>query len=340
MIRLIAASLAVIALAGCSSAPPATPDPSVLVTTIAPRQGSAPAIVTAYGSAQPSGNGARTMNAAQPGQVLRLAITAGAAVRAGQALLIFETAPASRSSFEQAASAVGVAEKQRATTEQLLAQQLATRDQLAQAEKAVSDARVALTALRRDGAGRPMQTMTAPFDGIVTAINVAPGDRTQPGAALLTIARMSDIVVTVGIDPAEQGKVRAGQNAAMYRLTGGAPIAGRLLRVDNVLNPKTRMIDADISAPAGAILSGEGLRADIATGQAHGWIVPHQAIVTANGPARIFQMVRNKAKAVPIIVIQSGSTTDIVQGAIAANHPIIVDGAYQVEDGEAVRTGH
>jgi RND family efflux transporter MFP subunit len=325
-------------LAGCgASKPPAASPPSVLVGLQAPVRGSLPDMVVAYGSAAPSLNASETLSVAQPGQVTRLATTAGSAVRAGQALVVFTTAPSAVSSFEQAMTSLTAAQKQRATTAELLRQQLATRDQLVQADKAVSDAVTALDALRRDGAGHAARTLTAPYDGIVTNVAVAQGDRTQPGAALITVAKASGVVITVGVDPADRARVRPGQSARLERLAGGQPLAGRVVRIDSMLNPKTRQIDVDLAFPAGAIMPGEALQANIRVGDIAGWLVPHRAVVTSSGDARIYQLAYGKALGVKVQVAASTPQIDVVWGPIVATRQVIVDGAYQVEDGAAVR---
>lgn len=340
MSRFLVLPLGCAALAGCGgSAPSSDPAPSVLVTTQSVQQGTAPSMLAAFGSARPSTDGSQTMSSAQPGQVTAIAVTPGAAVHAGQALLTFALAPTARTTYEQAAHALAAAQKQRASTAQLFGQQLATRDQVVQAEKAVSDAQIALAGLASEGAGQNVRTFTAPFDGIVTAITVAQGDRTPADAPLITVARTRDIVITVGIQPEERTRVRPGQDVQLQRLSGGETIAGHVLRVASALNIKTRMMDADIAMPANALLPGEGLRADIHTGDAKGWLVPHKAVVTANGPSHVFQMQGGKAKAVEVQVLQTSSTQDVVQGGLDPRAPLIVDGAFQVDDGAAVRTG-
>jgi RND family efflux transporter MFP subunit len=293
--------------------------------------------VTAYGSAAPAIGGSETISVPQPGQISRLAVTPGSTVRAGQVLAVFTTDPASVSTYQQAVTALAAARKQRTTSAQLLTQQLATRDQLVQADKAVADAQAAITALKRSGAGQPTRTLTAPFGGVVTAVSVAQGARTQAGAPLATLARTGSIVATVGLDLAKAGRVRVGQQAKVARLNGGPPIPGRVLRVDGVLNPKTHLIDVDLSFPAGAVLPNEALRGDIAVGVVAGWIVPHRAVVTANGPTSVFQLVVGKAHLVKVNLLLAGDQVDVVEGPILSNRPLIVDGAYQVQDGQAVR---
>ena len=337
---LSAIPLVALVLAGCGQSKPATPPkPSVAVTTVNALRGSLPATVDAYGTVGPALDGAQTLSSAQPGQVLSLSATSGAAVRAGQALITFAVAPTARGSYLQAAAALAAAQKQRANTAQLLAQQLATTDQLAQADKAVADARASLDALGAEGAGQAIRTFTAPFDGIVTAVPVAQGDRTAAGAPLITIARGDGLVVTVGVDPAQRGGVAVGQSASLRRLSGGPILNGRVVRADSALNPRTRLVDIDIGFPTGQLLPGEAIQAAVQTATVSGWVVSHAAVVTANGPARVFQVAGGKAKAVPVNILLTSDAGDVVEGAMSAAQPVIVDGAYQVSDGDAVRRG-
>ncbi|WP_150289950.1 efflux RND transporter periplasmic adaptor subunit [Sphingobium estronivorans] len=339
--RKVAAFSGLLLLAGCGSSAQQdpTPTPKTLVTTALLRRGSQPEWVTAYGSAMPAVNGAQTLSINQPGQVTSLLVVAGTAVRAGQTLAVFTTAPTAVSAYEQAVTALTTAQKQRSTTAQLLSQQLATKDQLAQSEKAVLDAQAALAALKREGAGVAVRSIVAPFDGVITNIAVAQGDRPQPGAPLITVAHAGDIIATVGIDAAIAGQVHVGQRARVARLNGSPPIVGKVIMTNAILNPRTRQIDIGVAFPAGAFMPNEALKADIAVREVQGWLVPHKAIVTAGGPPRLFQLVGGKAKAVAVKLLLTGDETDVVDGPIDPNRLLILDGAYQVNDGDAVRTG-
>lgn len=333
-----------VVLAGCGSSQPtpdASPTPTTLVGTVRAQRGSLPITIESYGEATPSANGVVTLSVNQPGQVVAVPTLAGASVAAGQPIVVFALAPSTRSTYVQAQTTLKTAREAQATTGKLLGQQLATRDQLAQADKAVTDARVALAALVKEGAGAGTTTLRAPFPGVVATVPVAPGDRTQPGQALATVARGNAMIVTVGIDPARRGDVRVGAPVALRRLdpASGPAIVGRVVRVDASLNPKTRQVDVDIGYPAAALLSGEALRVAIETGRANGWIVPHAAVaVGENGAPRIFQLVAGKAKAVAVTIAASQDDRDSIFGDLSQNNPVIVAGAYQVSDGDAVRT--
>lgn len=328
--------LLLLALSACGSdTPDQSTKPSVLITTTRAVRGSEPVWLTAYGSATPLSTALTTLSVNQPGQVVDMLVTPGAGVRKGQALLRFAVTPSAHSNYLQAQSQLRVAREQLATTKSLLSRQLATRDQLAQAQKNMTDAQTALAALAREGAAQAVQTLVAPFDGVVTGIPVSPGDRTQPGATLATIAKTSGIVVTVGVSPVEAMRLHTGARAQLQPLEeGAAMIDGQVERVGQSADPQTRLVGVD----TGTILPGVAVSARLATGEASGWLVPHDAVVTADSEPHVFQVVADTAHAVPVTVVVPDPDRDLVTGAIDPSKPLIVSGAYQVEDGNAVRT--
>ncbi|HEY1413225.1 MAG TPA: efflux RND transporter periplasmic adaptor subunit, partial [Rhodopila sp.] len=216
-------------------------------------------------------------------------------------------------------------------------QQLATRDQLSQADKAMADAQATLDALRRDGAGQDARTLTAPFDGIVSAIPVSQGDRVQPGATLLTITRLDGLVVTAGIDPEARGRVHAGEPVHLTALAGSQVLEGKVLRLDGVLNPKTRLLDADIAVPAGSVVSGAAYRADITTAELSGWIVPQDAILNDDKGSYLYQVAGTKPSRVPVTMVGSAGTDDVVHGSLDPRLPVVVEGDYQITGDTVVR---
>lgn len=114
--------------------PAGAEDPSVLVQTAPPQQGALPDLVAAYGTAVPALSGGLTLSLPQDGRVLSLAVTPGEQVKAGETLIEFGASATTSSAYQQATTALTLARTQRAHTTQLLGQQLATRDQLAQAD--------------------------------------------------------------------------------------------------------------------------------------------------------------------------------------------------------------
>lgn len=338
---LVAAFAVLPAVALAQGESPATTAPSVLVTTEAPCQGSLPHTLSAYGSMQAAPDGSETLSLLRAGQVLRLAVTPGQRVTQGQPLLTVGADPTALAAYRQAVSAVTLARGQRARAAQMLADRMATRDQLAQADNAVAAAQANLDALNRAGGGGAEQTVSAPFDGVVAALAVAPGARVPAQAPLVTLARLDRLVAAVGVEPARHGSVAPGQPAQLFRLYGdGTAMPGSVRSVGAMLDPQTRLVLVLVSVPAAdgsGLLPGEPVRVVLQVGEMRGWLVPRTAVQTdAKGPY-VFQVDGAKAARVDVRIVGMAGSTTVVAGPLEPARPLVTRGNYQLEDGGAVR---
>jgi hypothetical protein len=120
-------------------------------------------------------------------------------------------------------------------------------------------------------------------------------------------------------------------------LNGADPTQdGRVVRVDHVLNPTTRLVDCDV-AVSGALLQGEAFRVLIELGRIEGWLVPHDAVLTDAKGAYIFQVVGGKAARVAVTLLGTDGTTSVVAGPVDSRRWLVTQGNYQLSDGMAVR---
>ncbi len=331
------AFLAVFLMSLALSPVSAAEEGSVLVTTMTPRQGSLRDIVTAYGTAGPTLDSSMTISLQSQGRVLRFDVTPGEAVKTGQPLLEFGVSELALGSERQAETALQTAKVERGRIAQLLRQQLATKDQLTQADKAIADAETTLDTLKKSGSGQPNLTIKAPFDGVVSTIPVAQGDTIAPGAPMMTLMRVDGLVVSVGIEPAQRFRIKRGNPVMLQPMTsGGAPASGTLVRIDGLLNPKTRLIDADVATSA-RLLPGAAFMAQITVGQIDGFIVPRDVVLSDAEGAYIFQIGDGKAHRVAVTIVGSTGDQSAVTGAIDPAKPIVLQGNYQLQDGMEVR---
>ena len=327
---------ALIAVAAGSAAHADEPA-SVAVTTQAARQGTLPHIVTGYGTATPALDATTTLSIQAAGQVRHFEITPGTAVKRGQALLEFTLSPAAMAALTQARSALQLARDQQQHTAQLLAQQLATRDQLAQADKALADAQSTLQALHQQQADRAQTILKAPYDGVVTLIAATQGDLLAPGAPLLTIARSNGVVVDAGVEPAQREFIQPGASVTLSPLGAGQALQGKVTRVADAINPRSRLVDVEVSTAA-PLMAGTAFKADIAAGAWRGWLIPRDAVIGNDDGWRVFQVDHGKAVAVAVTILGESATTTVVSGALVADRPLVIDGGTQLDDGMAVRT--
>lgn len=312
---------------------------SVLVTTMTPAQGKLEQPVTAYGTVQAAPGGSLAVASLHAAQILRLRVVAGQVVTKGEPLLDLGADPATSLGYAQAQSDLKLAQGEYKRTQQLLAERLATNSQLAQVEKAVSDAQATVAARRKEGGATPVETLSAPMAGVVTAIAISNGDHVQPGATLLALSASGSGNGLLGVGPEERGRIKAGQAVKIIDLD--APVEasqGAVASVGGMADPKTGLFTVVVKPAdddAAKLIPGAHLRATIATEGVAGWIVPRDAVLSDDDGPYLYQIADGKAVRVPVEIAGAGDGQLAVTGPIDAKKKLVVSGNYQLTDGMA-----
>jgi RND family efflux transporter MFP subunit len=338
MIRFLlgAATAALVCLHGAAIADEVKGTAAVKVQD--PKRGSIPELIYAYGTATPTSAATVTASFQRDGQIADIFVEVGDQFKKGDKLLDFGASPAAVVAYEQAKTTKTLAERSYARQQQLLKQQLTTRDQVETAEKAVSDAQLTLDMFEKIGSIKPSEILAAPFDGVVSAIAVSKGDRISAGAPLMTLSRTDHIILSVGVEVAALDKVKPDLPVHLTSLLPGRkPSDGKVKRVGVAIDMKTRQVPIFIELADGAGLAGENFKAGIEVGKFQGWIVPRDTVgIGPKGPF-IFQIDEGHAKRVLVNVLGSVGKNSIIEGDIDSQKEIILSGGYQVDDGDAVR---
>jgi membrane fusion protein, multidrug efflux system len=310
---------------------------SVLVQQTALRKGSLPQTLTAYGTVQADASARNTLMAPVGARVSAVYAHLGQEVAAGAPLLQLVPTPPTASAYAQAVSALRVASEADQRTQQLLSEQLATRQQLADAQKSESDARAALAALNSQGAGGPT-TVRAPFHAIVTALPIATNALVTEGTPLLDLAPPGNLVLLVGVAPAQAAAIRAGVAAQVTAVGTAQSYPGRVTMRGSIVDAATGLVPVQISLPHGVLFPGETAQAAITIGEVHGYVVPHAAIlVDDSGDTYVVQTEKLTARTVHVRVLGAHGDQDVIAGALDAAAPVVLAGNHQLQDGMKVR---
>jgi membrane fusion protein, multidrug efflux system len=296
-------------------------------------KGSLPRIVTGYGMVGTGPAARQTIQAPFAAVVDAIYVKPGEQVAADVPLLRLGPSATTAASYTQAVTALQAANEEVQRTRTLLGQHLATRQQLATAEKAAADAQAALAALKTEGAGSP-QILRAPFPAIVTAVSISLGAIVAQGAALLDLARPSELVLHAGVVPSEAVAIKTGDSANVVPLGERQAADGQVLLRGSVVDPNTGLVGVDVSLPASGFFAGEMAQANIVVGKAEGYVVPHQAIlVNDQGVPYVVQAVGGLARQVPVQIVLSDGAKDVIAGSLDAAAPLVLAGNYQLTNG-------
>ncbi len=341
---LLLAALPLLWLCACSREAAADSDDeagatpaSVLVQTQPLQQGSLPRTVTAYGVVQAEPDAQNSMVAPVAAQVGQVYVHSGQAVRAGAPLVQLLPSPPTQAGYAQAVSSLKVATEATQHTRALLAQFLATQQQLADAEKAQSDAQVALDALRAQGAGGP-RTLRAPFDAIVTHVTATVRALVSEGSPLVDIVRSNGLVLMVGVAPDAAGTVGAGNPVSITPVGESRTYQGRVLERGSIVQADSGLVPVQIMLPPRQFMPGESAQASIRVGDVSGYVVPHDAVlIDDNGNSYVVQAIDGTARVVNVQVLDRQDTRDVISGALDARAPLVLTGNYQAQDGMKLR---
>ena len=341
----LAASTLPLGLSGCGGGAAAADDqtggagqaPSVLVQTLPLQRGTLPRTVSAYGVVQAAPGAQNSIVAPVAARVTQVYVRAGEVVSAGAALVQLVPSPATQVSYAQAVSALKVASDEVRHTRQLLSEFLATQQQLADAEKAQSDARAALEALSSQGAGGT-RTLRAPFQGIVTDVSATVRSLVSEGSPLLDLAQGNGLVLMVGVPPDAAALIAAGDPVDIVPVGVGTRFSGRVQQRGAIVQPDSGLVPVQVRLPPRGFMPGESAQAAITVGTVSGFVVPHDAVlIDDSGSPYVVQAAGDTARVVDVQVLDRQGDREVISGPLDRRQPLVLTGNYQAQNGMKLR---
>ncbi len=339
---LLAAGVLVIAIVvvivlrrGSGAAADAEPNPTAVVTLAPVRGELVQDIVVVYGVVQADPASSVTLAAPKAAIVSRVLARSGQTVAAGQALIEIANAPGAEMAYKQATDAVTFGEADLARVQRLYDERLAATDQLTAAKKVLADAQAALTAQQRQGAGRSRQVIRAPQAGVVTTVSAAAGDHVAQDAALVVLARANGAAVKLGLEPSARFAV--GQAVTLKPVFGGPPIASHIAMVGRAADQLTKTLDAIVPLNGASLPIGAAVQGEVVTGAHAGRVVPRASVVFDETGPHIFLISTGNAHRVFVgLGLDHGADVEVT-GQFPAGAQVAVEGAYELQDGMAVK---
>lgn len=158
--------------------------------------------------------------------------------------------------------------------------------------------------------------MRAPFDGVITSYEVAPGEQVDPEKDLLTVSDLSQVWVLAAVYEQDLSKVRTGRDVQIVvDAYPGRTFTGRLTYISDVIDPKTRTakVRCVVDNPDGALKLDMFARIRIPTGDARAAVtVPATAVQQVDGQPVVF--VRQSATTFERRNVQTGASAgDVIE---------------------------
>jgi membrane fusion protein (multidrug efflux system) len=296
--------------------------------------------ITAFGTVAADPNSQFVVASPIDGIVRKLNAYKGQVVLAGDVVAEIEPGPVARAQFAQLQTAVTNAEQQLEHVRRLFAQQLATKDQVSAAEQALADARVQLDAQKALGAGEQQVVLRAPKTGIVTNLAAQIGAQVAAKATIAEFADRTSLMVQLGIEPSDAGKVTAGDNVQLEQLFAKGPaVPAAITSVGAVVDPTTRLLDALVQVTGDAAQQfalGETIKATVASKQTEILTIPRSAILYDGDQPYVFVVKGAHAHRQNVELSQTEEEIVWVENGLEAGQQIAISNLIGLRNGAAV----
>jgi membrane fusion protein (multidrug efflux system) len=330
-----------VALAACgkkNTTDEATATPVVTVQTASVTTASFTPTVHAVGTVVSSPKGYAELSAPAPSRVARVLVTAGQAVRAGDALVELDAA-ALQAAATGANAARNAAQQAYDRASRLAQEGILPRKSVEQASADLALANATAVGARRTYA---LSTLRAPISGVVTKMNAVTGASVDPTQVLVAVADPAALQVLLQLSPTDAASVRPG--AAVVFLDNGTPSAtsvghGTVATVGAAVDSITRAVPirVRIISSTRPLRLGETLIGKVSSvGSTNGTSIPSAALVPDSAGFKVYVVKGGIAYATSVeIGTRSDSLVQITKG-LSAGQTVVTTGAYGLEDSSKV----
>lgn len=184
----------------------------------------------------------------------------------------------------------------------LVAQMRAAKARYNSALNAVST-QVAMIGVRRTELSLARQQVAdsqtvAPFDGVVEARRVSPGEYVSVGQPLISLVRAERLRFTAGVPESKAGEIKPGQRVEIRIAGAEEPLVTEITRVSPIVTQTSRSvrIEADVPNPEHALQAGLFAQADvIVEPEAQALALPSAAVTRFAGVEKVWLVADGKA---------------------------------------------
>jgi Cu(I)/Ag(I) efflux system membrane fusion protein len=195
----------------------------------------------------------------------------------------------------------------------------------------------------REGAPRPVATVSAPITGAITTLDIRQGMTVGPGAALATINGLSPVWLVVSLPQADAGVAQAGARVrASVPAYPGETFAGRIESVLPAANAATRTVEVRIALANadGRLRPGMTAEAQLSETDARpSLLVPAEAVIQT-GRRTVAIVALDDGRFAPTEIVlgrRSGNKIEVRSG-LSAGQRVVASGQFLI-DSEASLTG-
>ena len=295
--------------------------------------------IDVYGSVVPRPGALIVVSPRSEVVIRKMSVKAGQLVSKGDALAEVEPSPATAAQLALARADVQYTAQLLQAARDRQAANLATRQEVLQAEAAQREAELKLQqaeALLPDPSG----IVRANSGGRVSAVHVEAGAVVPAGTAIVDLLADDALAAQLSARPVDAVRFKVGQAITVESIGGGSPVQGTITFINSAVDSTSHMVNLLVEGPADAQWRvGEMVRGRIETVADNVLAVPRSAVLPdEDGGHNVFVIDGGRVHRKSVRVgLQNPQTVEIVEGDLKPGEQVITQGNYEVLDGMPVQ---
>jgi RND family efflux transporter MFP subunit len=277
-----------------------------------------------------------TVSSAQGGTLLTVDVKPGDVVKAGQQLATLDS-DSQKIAYDKAVLAQQDADATLARTQSLGKSNSVSDAQVATAQLAASQAKLAVNDAKVDLDDR---TIVTPVGGVVGIIQATPGNLINAQTVITTVQDSSKILVNFWVPERYSSQIQLGQQmTAESAAVPGATFSGTVTAIDNKVDPASRTLQVQATLPndKATLKAGMSFTVDLTfPGETFPSVDP-LSVQWSNTGAYVWKVVDGKAVKGMVEIVQRNSDGVLVQGDVKTGDPVVTQGVLQLSDNLPVR---
>lgn len=295
--------------------------------------------LTVYGSTLPAPDESQTLSVPYECRVQRVLVTAGRVVELGTPLIEVEPSHETKLLLDGSREEQQTAKGQFTLMQQRLEMNLATRQDLLQAEQHLHAATLRRNSLEKRGAGHA-QILRAATPGVISLLHVRQGQIVPPGGSLMEMIDDQHILVRFGVEEEDRHFLKKGQRVRLFPVheTTSEPMEGEIRVVTQQVNLATRLVEVLAApGPQDRLLLNEYVRGEIIIASEEGLVVPRSAVLQQEGHWVLYSVQEGHARRHVVETgLENREQVEVRGSDLHEGLPIVIVGQNQLQNGMAV----
>lgn len=164
-----------------------------------------------------------------------------------------------------------------------------------------------------------------------------PGETVAAGTPVLVVDTTDQLVVRTGVGERDLKRLTVGQGAELLPEDGGKPFPGTVKQLGASPNAADGLYLVELVPSRTDLQPGSLLKVRFACPGSGGISIPFSALVRRQEQDSVFVVSGKVVQARPVRVAKADGSVVVIAQGLAAGERVVAEGAFFLEDGQAVR---